>query len=134
MTDFPPFELTPTEDALMNTRLTDLEQLVGQTIKAVILSPVKRDVDAVLVTTDNNWIVLMAEGMEDAELSVVKDWRNQETLHSYCTAQELYLHGCINGGELALLKEQERKSADEERARKVKRIKEELAKLEGRDD
>lgn len=133
MTNGMPFELTPTEDAPMNTRLTDLDQLVGQTIKAVIQYPSKRTADAVIVTTDNNWMVLLAEGGDDAVLSVVKDWTNKETTHSYCTAQELYQNGCINSGEFALLREHERKAEEEERARKVERIKKELAKLEGRD-
>lgn len=115
----------------MNTRLTDLDELVGQTIKAVMQFPSKRDADAVIVTTDNNWIVLRAEGSDDAELTVVRDWRNEETLHSYCSAQDLYRNGCINSGELALLQEQERKAEEGERKRKADRLRAELARLEG---
>jgi len=127
------FELTMQEQPRRNERLTELDQLVGETILAAF--DCTTDGEFVLVTENKNWIVLDAEesySCEESATLIVKRERygKPETLDEYVTPRDLLNAGVINPAVYQELQAKADAAAAAERERRAARLREELAKLE----
>ena len=117
--------------------ITDWLGLEGKTIAHVNDAPLGRysnSIDAVLMFTDGTWCAIGHEVVYDDEADVgpgVGSVRIDDTICDYLTASQLFECGWISKAlhdEIAA-REQSREAAEKER--KAKRLREELAKLEG---
>jgi len=128
------FQLEMQEQPRRNERLTDLDQLVGETILAAF--EYTTNGEFVLVTENRNWIVLDAEesySCEESATLIVKRERygKPETLDEYVPPHDLLSTGVINAAVYQQLQAKADAAAEEERQRKANRLRAELAKLEG---
>jgi hypothetical protein len=118
-------------------QIRSLDGLVGHTIKAVIENPIgKREVDIVIVTETGCWLALNAEaGSFDEAPTIETDppyyGGDDVPLENYLSAREALHHGLINMPTYELLKEKERKEAEEQKKAKADRLRRQLAELEG---
>lgn len=122
-------------------RLTDVDQLVGHTIKAVFerprCGPHFLSADLVLVTETRCWITFeISSDDDDASLEVSGGYhlglKPQASLSDYVGADELLRGGCIHAAEHAVLKAEEVKLEEEEKAKKAAFYRRRLEELEGK--
>lgn len=122
-----------------NLQLQDADELTGHSILAVFDSPNGRyQVDLVIVTATGCWLALEAEtdgcGEDSASIQNVGRYRRYSTepalLSDYVSAKELLRAGVINSGEHERLRAVEKEREAEENARKVGRLRQQLAMLE----
>lgn len=132
----PAFELTMQEPPRTGERLSDLSELVGETILAAFDN--NDGGEFVLVTENRNWIVVEAqdEGFSDAEpyLHVKREpyhRAGKEVLSDYVRPRELLDTGVINAAVYQELQAKADAIEKAERERKAARLREQLARLEG---
>lgn len=130
-----PFELVMQDPPRTGERLSDLTDLVGETILAAFDQ--NDNGEWVLVTENHNWIVLEAEGgaFEEAPyLRVATEpyhRTGKETLADFVRPRDLLNAGAINAAVYAELQATADTKEKAERERKADRLRAELAKLEG---
>jgi hypothetical protein len=120
-------------------QLTELEALVGQTIKAVISSPNghaqdKRPADYVIVTESGSWLA-MSCGDDFNNPTIQVDGLSyacrQRQLLDYLTPLDLFQAGLINKAERDLIDERETIEKGKIKAEKIARLLQEISDLEG---
>lgn len=132
----PAFELTMQEPPRTGERLSDLADLVGETILAAFDS--NDGGEFVLVTENRNWIVLEAQDngfSNEAPYLHVKSEpyhrAGKEALSDYVRPRDLLNAGAINAAVYAELQAKVDAADKAEKERKAAYLREQLAKLEG---
>lgn len=95
-----------------NLHLTDIEELVGHTIKAAIENPNgRRDADLLIVTETNCWMAFCGEPGDDDESASARivgpGFGKPMALSDFASPITLKNHGCISESEYAYLKEKD---------------------------
>jgi hypothetical protein len=118
-------------------QIRDWDELVGHTIKAVVVSPTgPRDVAAVIVTETGCWMAIDAEnGSHDEAPSVFVSppyfGSDDVPLDQYLSAADCWNAGLINQATYELLKAKEDAKKAEAKKRKAEFLRRQLAELEG---
>jgi len=117
------------------TQLRSVNGLIGHTIKAVIQSTGgKRQVSLVIVTETGCWLALDAQNDGDyAILEVEPTFYGGADipLGDYLSAHDAFTNGLINKAAYDILKAKETEAEVAKINARAKRLREELAKLEG---
>ena len=136
------FALESYEDETLpaGERLLTEEDLVGHTIKAVIIHPMGRlsdQADVVIVTNTLCWLVLQAEDSYscDERSSITVRGRTygvdlSETLFDYLGASDMFRHGLVTDAQRDALLDIEAAKEQEQNKKKADALRAQLAYLE----
>lgn len=130
------FELTMQEPPRRNERLSELGDLVGETILATFDTHDTREGHVVIVTETLNWLVLDAEADgcgDDPYITTPTfyySWQ-EKTLAHYVKPKRLFDSGCINADVYAVLQKEEDEKEAADRERRANYHARKLAELKG---
>lgn len=141
-TTMPEFQLThpePPAPLPRDIRLTNIEDLVGHTITAVIDAPrgARVSIDALIVTETGCWMTLEARPDDDEHAHLVTSTGRsylkdelQDALVNFASPDELQAAGLISAAQAAALTEQLEAERQKERARRVLALRAQADRIE----